>query len=147
MSMSYKGLFHPKNPSKYKGDSTNIIYRSLWELRLMTYLDAHPDVILWASEEFCIPYRSPLDGRVHRYFPDFWIKQKLPDGKIDTKVIEVKPFSQTKPPTVKSRKTKQYLHEVATWGINEAKWTAAKSFCDSKGWKFVIMTEKELGIK
>ncbi|NDG14842.1 MAG: head completion protein, partial [Betaproteobacteria bacterium] len=109
--------------------------------------DTHPDVMQWASEEFCIPYRSPIDGRVHRYFPDFWIKQRDKHGNIDIKVIEVKPLAQTKPPVPQTRKTKRYINEVVTWGINEAKWNAAKKFCDTKGWKFVVMTEKELGIK
>ena len=145
--MSYKGLFRPRNPAKYKGDASNIIYRSLWEMRLMSYLDAHPDVIQWASEEFSIPYRSPLDGRIHRYFPDFWVKQKGRDGKIEVRVIEVKPAKQTKPPVAQTKKTKKYITEVATWGINEAKWKAAISFCNDRGWKFSIMTEKELGIK
>ena len=70
MSKTYKGLFRPKNPSKYRGDPSNIIFRSSWELRFMTYLDAHPDVLEWSSEEFCIPYVSPIDGRIHRYFPE-----------------------------------------------------------------------------
>lgn len=113
----------------------------------MTYLDAHPDVLEWASEEFCIPYRSPLDGRIHRYFPDFWVKQRDRNGRIDVRVIEVKPAKQTKPPVVQKRKTKRYITEVATWGINEAKWNAAQDYCKQRGWKFSIMTEKELGIK
>lgn len=116
-------------------------------MRLMTYLDTHPDVLEWASEEFSIPYKSPLDGRIHRYFPDFWIKQRTPAGTLDIKVIEVKPAAQTKPPEVKTKKTKRYVTEVMTWGVNEAKWRAATAFCKDKGWKFVIMTEKELGIK
>jgi hypothetical protein len=36
---------------------------------------------------------------------------------------------------------------VTTWGVNEAKWKAAKEFCFNRGWKFQIFTEKELGIK
>ena len=75
--MSYKGRYIPKNPNKYKGDPTNIIYRSSWELKLMRYLDEHSDVVQWASEEFFIPYKSPIDGRYHRYFPDFWMKRKM----------------------------------------------------------------------
>lgn len=116
-------------------------------MRLMSYLDAHPDVLEWASEEFCIPYRSPLDGRVHRYFPDFWVKQRGRDGQTEVRVIEVKPAKQTKPPVVQKRRTKRYIQEVATWGINEAKWDAAQTYCKQRGWKFSIMTEKELGIK
>ena len=59
--MSYKGKYKPTNPSKYKGDPTNIIYRSLWERRLMSYLDKHPDVIQWSIEEFCIGYRNTIE--------------------------------------------------------------------------------------
>ena len=54
--MAYKGKFHPKNPGKYRGNTSNIIYRSMWELRFMRYLDSHPHVIEWASEEIIIPY-------------------------------------------------------------------------------------------
>lgn len=146
--MSYKGLFKPRNPSKYRGDPANIIYRSLWEMRLMTYLDAHKDVLEWASEEFSIPYISPIDGRVHRYYPDFWIRQRnRTTGAVEVRVIEVKPAKQTKPPPVQTRRTKRYISEVVTWGINEAKWKAATNYCNHRGWTFSIMTEKELGIK
>lgn len=145
--MSYKGYFRPKNPSKYKGDPTNIIYRSSWEVKLMSYLDAHPDVVQWASEELVIPYRSPLDNQIHRYFPDFWVKKRSSDGTIETLVIEVKPLKQTKEPTPSTKRTKQYIREVATWAINQAKWTAAKMYCEDRNWKFMTMTERDLGIK
>lgn len=146
--MSYKGLFKPKNPLKYKGNPTNIVYRSSWELKLMVYLDAHPDVISWASEEFFVPYRSPVDNKIHRYFPDFKVTKRKPDGLIETVVIEVKPRSQSIPPApLKGKKpTKRYLREVMTYGINEAKWKAAKEYCDDRKWRFMVMTEKELGI-
>jgi hypothetical protein len=149
--MSYKGFFKPKNPSRYKGDPTNIIYRSSWEFKLMTYLDVHPDVIEWSSEEFCIPYRSPIDGKIHRYFPDFHVKKKNATGETETVVIEVKPKNQVVPPNVVKTKTnkptKRYIREVMTYGVNEAKWKAAKAFCADRKWKFLIMTESELGIK
>lgn len=149
--MSYKGLFKPKNPGRYRGDPTNIVYRSSWEFKLMTYLDVHPDIIEWSSEEFCIPYRSPIDGRIHRYFPDFHVKKRSIDGIIETVVIEVKPKCQVNPPAVATTKTKKptkkYLREVMTYGINEAKWKAASAFCADRKWKFLIMTETELGIK
>ena len=140
--MSYKGKFRPQNPHKYNGDPTNIIYRSSWELKLMIYLDEHKDIIQWASEEFCIPYKSPIDGRMHRYFPDFWIKKR--SGRCI--LIEVKPYKQTQSPTVQKRKTKRYINEVKTFAINTYKWEAAKSFCDDRKWKFQILTEKELKI-
>ena len=147
MSKSYKGIFRPKTPSKYKGDPTNIIFRSSWELQFMTYLDAHPDVLEWSSEEFCIPYKSPIDGRVHRYFPDFWIKRKNIHGTIETVVVEIKPHAQTIEPKVQQRKTKRYIREVVTWGVNSAKWQAAMEFCKRRDWKFQILNEYHLGIK
>ena len=129
------------------GDPTNIVYRSGWEFALMRYLDKHPSVKQWASEEVIIPYRSPIDGRVHRYFPDFLVKQINSNGEKETILIEVKPKAQTKPPEKKSRVTKKYLNEVKTWGTNKAKWEAAEEYCKDRGWKFQIFTEDHLGIK
>jgi hypothetical protein len=143
--MSYKGWFRPKNANKYAGDPGNIVYRSLWELRVMKYLDENENVITWASEELSIPYVSPIDNKVHRYFPDFIVKALNKEKKEITMILEVKPEKQTRPPTQK-RKTKQYLQEVVTYAINEAKWNAAELFCKEHGWKFKIITEKELGL-
>ena len=142
--MSYKGWFTPRNPSKYKGDATNIVYRSSWELRVMKYLDEQPNVIWWASEELPIPYKSPIDQKVHRYFPDFVAKIRQPDREV-TVVMEVKPHKQTQLPTQK-RKTQKFLQEVATYAVNQEKWRAADLFCKEHGWKFMLITEKELGL-
>ena len=144
---TYKGFFRPKNPKKYQGDPNNIVYRSRWELKLMMYLDDHKDVIAWSSEELIIPYRSPIDGKIHRYFPDFKVTKINSDGNKETVLIEVKPLAQTKPPEKKQTITKRYITEVKTWGVNEAKWKAAQSFCADRGWSFHIFTERELGIK
>ena len=145
--MSYRGYFKPRNPSKYHGDPSNIIYRSSWEAKLMKYLDDHPDVIQWSSEEIAIPYRSPIDNKIHRYFPDFKVKKRNSVGIVETLMIEVKPKSQTVPPKVQKKPTKRYVNEVFTWGINSAKWKAAQQYCEERKWKFVIMTEDQLGIK
>lgn len=147
MRMAYKGIFRPVNTAKYKGDPTKIIYRSRWEFMVMQKLDAHPDVLAWSSEEIIIPYISPLDGKKHRYFPDFWFRKKNPDNTVEEILVEVKPASQTKPPTAqKGKPTKRYITEVATWGINSSKWQSAEAYCKAKGWKFVIITEHELGL-
>ena len=125
--MSYKGKFRPKNPNKYKGNPSNIIYRSLLERRFMVYLDNNPSILKWQSEEIIIPYVSPVDNRVHRYFPDFYIKYKNSDGKIIEELIEVKPFNQCSPPNPKKKLTKtgrtskRYLKEVQTYIVNDAK--------------------------
>jgi hypothetical protein len=145
--MLHQGYFKPKNPQKYKGDPTNIIYRSGWELKFMFYVDSHPEIIEWGSEEFSIPYRSPIDGRIHRYFPDFYLKKITKDGKPQTLIIEIKPLKQTIEPQKTNKKTKRYINEVMTWGVNEAKWRAAAVYCNDRAWKFEILTEKELGIK
>lgn len=143
----YQGRFKPRNPQKYRGNISNIVYRSSWELKLMYRLDSDDQIISWGSEENPIPYRSPLDNRIHRYFPDFIVTKLNKDGKRETLMIEVKPFKQTQVPERKERVTKKYLTEVKTWGINEAKWKAAKEYCKDRGWKFLILTEYELGIK
>lgn len=115
----------------------------------MMYLDAHPDVISWGSEEVIVPYVSPIDSRYHRYFPDFVVRKRNRNGTIETVMIEVKPYSQTIPPKIQNQRTKKYLKEVQTWGVNDAKWKAARKFCadPTRNWRFVIMTEHELGIK
>lgn len=142
-----KGFFKPKNPKKYKGDSTNIVFRSSWELKLMMYLDIHEDVIKWGSEEIIIPYRSPIDNKIHRYFVDFIVTKINKDGKKETILIEVKPFRQTKEPLKPKKMSKKFLTEVKDWGVNTAKWKAAEEFCKDRGWQFKIFTEYELGIK
>lgn len=145
MAYDYKqGKFTPKFPNKYIGDSTNIVYRSGWERRVMQSLDDNTNVIRWASEEVIIPYISPIDNRPHRYFPDFYVEAKNPDGSIKKMLLEVKPAAQTQPPKTPKRKTKRYITEVMTWGVNEAKWKAAQEFCLDKGWEFRLITESEL---
>jgi hypothetical protein len=144
---TYKGYFKPKNPKKYKGDPTNIIYRSSWECKLMIRLDEDPNVISWGSEEIIIPYRSPIDNKIHRYFVDFIVTKINKEGIKETILIEVKPEKQTKPPKIQKNITRKYITEVKTWGVNEAKWKAAKEYCDDRKWKFYIFTEKELGVK
>ena len=144
--MSYKGKYYPSFPRKYKGDPTNIIYRSLWERKFMVYCDKNDNILEWASEEIAIPYRSPVDNRVHRYFPDFYMKVKERGGKIKRYVIEVKPAKQTKPPVKPKRQTKGYIREAYEYAKNQAKRKMAREFCADRQWEFKVVTEKELGI-
>ena len=139
---TYKGKFRPKNPQKYKGDPTKIIFRSLWERDCMLYFDNNNKILEWSSEEIIIPYRSPIDGKLHRYFPDFLIKTKN-----DTTLIEVKPFKQTIEPKAQKRLTKSYLYEVQTFGINSSKWESAKEYCKDQGMEFKIFTEDHINPK
>ena len=144
--MSYKGKYKPSLPSKYKGDPTNIISRSLWERKFMVYCDQTTNVLEWGSEEIALPYRSPIDNRIHRYFPDFYIKVRENTGRIKKYLIEVKPKKQCMEPKVQKKKTKSYVYEVYEYAKNQAKWKAAKSFCQDRQWEFKILTENELGI-
>lgn len=144
--MAYSGIFKPTNPQKYVGDPTNIIWRSTWECRVMTWLDKNPNVVSWASEELIVPYVSPVDGRYHRYFPDFLVKVKDKTGKTKTMMLEVKPKKQTQAPPQQKRITKRYITEVTTWGVNQAKWKAATEFCLDRGWEFKVITEDHLGL-
>ena len=144
--MAYSGKFSPKNTNKYLGDPTSVWYRSLWERRVMVRLDDDPIVIEWSNEEIIIPYLSPIDGRWHRYFPDFFVRVKNRHGVQEAMILEVKPLKQAVPPQVKKRITRQYIQEVATYGINEAKWKAATEYCKDRNWSFKVITEKDLGI-
>lgn len=142
--MAYKTKYKTQNPSKYIGNPTNIICRSLWERRVCKYLDENVNVIRWGSEELAIPYYSPVDKKMHRYYPDFIAEIKSPDGSVRTYVIEVKPKKQTKAPEKKKKQTKSYIRECMTFAVNEAKWKSANEVCEQKGWNFIILTEDDI---
>ena len=144
--MSYKGRYTPTKPKKYKGDPRNIVYRSLWERKFMVYCDTSDAIIEWGSEEIIIPYLSPKDGRIHRYFPDFYIKVKQADGTIKKMVIEVKPKVQCSPPKEPKRRTRRWMNEVITYSVNDAKWKYATEWCTDNGMEFKILNEDHLGI-
>lgn len=138
----YQGKYIVKNPQKYMGDVSNVIYRSSWELKFLNWCDNNPHVVKFSSEETIIPYVSPIDNKPHRYFVDF--KIVLSTGK--TYLIEIKPASQTVPP-VGTKKTKRLLQETATFLVNQAKWHAAERFANSRGWEFKVLTEYDIGLK
>ena len=145
--MAYSGKYKPINPQKYKGNPTRIIYRSLWERKFMVFCDNNSSIIEWGSEEVIIPYKCPTDGRVHRYYPDFYIKLKSKSGPIKKYLIEVKPKKQVKGPDENpKRKTASWKREVLTYIKNRAKWDAAKDFCEDRQMKFLILTEDHLGV-
>ena len=142
-----KSKYKPEYPKKYKGDPNNIICRSSWERVFCRYCDRNRNILEWGSEEVIVPYRSPIDNRYHRYFPDFYIKIKESNGKIKKMIIEIKPFKQCIEPKVKQRKTKGYIYEVVEYAKNQAKWNAAKEWCLDRNYEFKVLTENELGIK
>ena len=141
MRKSYKGLYKPTNPKKYVGDTKMIVYRSLLERRFMRYCDLNEDILYWASEELPVRYYNPLDKKYHRYFPDFVVKTV----NNEKYMIEIKPSRQVAKPKPPKKKTKSYMRESFEYIKNQAKWQAAKSYCDDKGMKFKLITEKDLG--
>lgn len=112
----------------------------------MVWCDKNENVLEWGSEEIVIPYISPVDNRVHRYFPDFYVRARTRSGGIEKYIIEVKPKSQTKPPTKQKRITRRFITEVKTYAVNEAKWKAAREYCADRRMEFLILTEVELKI-
>jgi len=141
-----QGRFIPRNTKKYNGNNIkDIRFRSGWERKAMVFFDLNPNIIEWSSESVVIPYISPIDGRKHRYFPDFLVKLRTKDGTIKTCLYEVKPAAQTRPPKQK-KKTKRFLAETHTWVVNSAKWEAAMRYSEHMGWEFTLLTENELGI-
>lgn len=139
-----KGVYKLKNPNKYMGDAKNIVYRSSWELKFLNWCDRNENILKFSSEETVIPYVCPTDGKLHRYFVDARIIVKTKTNEVKTYLIEIKPSKQTVPPKYPGRKTKRYLTECATFMKNRAKWNAATKYAEDRGWKFVILTEKEL---
>jgi len=143
---TYKGRYSVRHPKKYKGNISNIVYRSSWELRFMKWCDMNESVLEWGSENVVIPYKSPVDKRVHRYFVDFYIKVKNKDGQVHKYLVEIKPSKFTKPPEKPKRKTKHFIQEVFTYGVNQAKWKAADEYCKDRKMKFLVITENDLGL-
>ena len=141
MAKSYRGLYRPTNPKKYVGNTKQIVYRSLLERRFMRYCDLNEDILYWASEELPVRYYNPLDKKYHRYFPDFVVKTV----NNEKYMIEIKPSRQVAKPKPPKKKTKSYMRESFEYIKNQAKWQAAKSYCDDNGMKFKLITEKDLG--
>lgn len=136
--MAFRARFIPRNPEKYVGDLEKIFARSSWELSVMKYFDSKPSVIRWGSEEVVIPYLSPADNKVHRYFPDFFVEYKDIDGNILKEIVEVKPLHESEEKYAKSDRSKSALE------VNEAKWKSASLYCESRGMKFRVITEKSI---
>ena len=139
--MAYSGRYKVKNPKKYDGDHTDVVYRSLWEKHAFKWCDDNPKVVKWSSEEVIIPYLYEVDKRYHRYFMD--LKLIMEDGS--TWLVEIKPDKERKPPT--GKRTKRYINEAMTFVKNQNKWKAADEYAKDRGWHFVIWTEKNEPLK
>lgn len=137
MAKYSQGEFTPKNPQKLIGNARPI-YRSSWELGMMTFLDSHPNVIQWASESIRIPYVNPLTGAKSQYVPDFLVMYQDKNGNKRIELVEVKPKKEAMLESAKSKRDKAFLL------LNTAKWAACQIFCKKHGLTFRIITEDDL---
>jgi len=137
------GEYTVENPNKYIG-TKNPKYRSSWEEKFLYWCDHSPKIYKWGYECLDITYYSPIDNKVHRYFPDFYLEIYDVKNNLNKYIVEVKPYKQTIPPKIPKRKTKNYLISVQTYITNQCKWEAANKFCASKNIKFKIITENEI---
>jgi len=146
MAKFRQGIYYPTHKEKYHGRKP-IIWRSSWELKFMRWADNNPNVISWSSESVVIPYIKPTDGKLHRYFVDNTATLKDSQGKLHKYLIEIKPSKALYPPKKTPRKRQTtYIKECYSFAINQAKFESAKAWAKKKGYKFVILTEKELNI-
>jgi hypothetical protein len=142
-----QGIFNPRHPEKYRG-SLPIYYRSNMELNALRMLDNNPNVLTYGSESVIIPYTSPLDGRLHRYFVDLVAALKDKTGIIKKLLIEVKPSKMLLPPVFSNRKSvNTLLYENKQYALNMAKFDAAKQWCKKHNYIFIILTEREIAPK
>lgn len=144
MGKYYQGKYTVLNENKYEGDAANVTFRSSWEYRAFVYCDNESKILSWASEEVIIPYISPIDRKMHRYFMDLKITRMDAYGRKVVTLVEIKPEKETLPPVKKGKSSKRYAEELRTFLVNKAKWAAAEKFCMEHGWNFVIWTENNL---
>jgi len=141
-----QGVYHPVHREKYIGNRIPE-YRSSWELKFCQWCDKNTNVLEWGSESIIIPYKSPVDGKVHRYYVDNIITLKE-GSNVVRYLVEIKPHKQTQPPVVSKRKKQStILYEKATYAVNQAKWDAARQYAKQRNINFIILTENELNIK
>lgn len=143
--MPKQGIFKPKHPEKYRGDPKRIVYRSWLEFKVMRRLDERDDVVWWASEEQAIPYYNPVKKRPARYFPDVICAFRQPDGSEQVWMVEIKPAKECVPPKWgKRRNRRKFIAEGYTYEQNQAKWAAAEAFCRKRGWRWTVLTDKQI---
>lgn len=135
--MARTGFYELKNPHKYLGVNRKLKYRSMWERNIMKWCDMEHNIIRWSYEQIIIPYKSPIDKRNHKYYPDFYIERSNEKG-IEKFLLEVKPQNQVINPAKKAKAT---IYEMKTYAVNEAKWIAALRYCKKRNLTFKIITE------
>lgn len=137
---AYSGVYTLVNKDKYKGDPSEVHWRSSWERLTFKWCDLNPDVLWWSSEKHLVPYKCKTDGKVHTYYTDLSVG--LTNGK--TLLVEIKPKYQTLRPLKKNKSKERFTREVMVWAKNVSKWEAATSYANSKGMSFRIWTEETL---
>lgn len=135
-----------KNRDRYRGQNKIIEFKSSMELSFVRYLDAHPHIHWWNYEETIIPYKNPIDHRMHKYFPDFRMNYTTARGTVQEAIVEIKPLYELAEKPALSEKNPMKVNEaiVAEHAINRAKWSACRTYCERNNIKFIFLTEKEL---
>lgn len=122
----------------------HVNYKSSLELKAIRYCDYNKHIVKWSLEPFNIRYLKPTDGKVHRYYIDFFIEFSTGDKFL----VEVKSKGETVPPKKPKKATDKsimrYQKAIQTYAVNCAKWEAAKKFAQERGLRFVILSEEEL---
>lgn len=143
-----QGYFIPRNPGKYAGDVSKIIYRSSWEFKFLTYCDNSESVVEYSSEPVGIPYFNPILKKECTYWIDCYMATKDPDGNLKKWLIEIKPGKYLTPPVAPERLTEKqtlnFVRGAKLYVINQAKFNAAKIYAANNGMKFGIITENFL---
>ena len=140
-----QGYYQLLNPVKYIGDPNKIIFRSSWEKKFAIYCDTDERILHWASEPIAIPYLNPVLGEMKPYNIDFYIKVKHEDSYKEY-LVEVKPSRQLQPPVkptgiITVKRMTAYTEQLKIYLTNLAKFNAAKTYAESRGWKFIVVTE------
>ena len=143
-----QGYYEPQNPDKYIGP-TPIIYRSSWERKFCIMCDNKESVLKWSSEPVVIKYRWSKDGKEHKYYPDFYMKTIGENDEPPVEwLVEIKPEAQIKkplPPKTKSKKAlNSYKFLAEAYIKNRDKYAYATAWCENRGWRFIVLTEKTL---
>ena len=133
-----QGIYVPKNPEKYIGKNKPK-YRSGWEFTFMQFCDNNKNVLKWASEAISIPYRSPLNGKIKNYIPDFFVVYQNKNGQQIAEVVEIKPKKQS---LIESKVAS--AKDRAVVAVNHAKWAAAMAYCKQANLTFRVITEDDL---
>lgn len=163
-SVTHQGYYRNlKNPEKYIGDKSLIIYRSSWEFSFCKWCDASPSIIRWSSEPIKVPYynrvdkldeckkygldpNNPKNWVVKNYNVDFWCEIKKSDDSIEKWFIEIKPKDKLRKPVPPKqgcslKEQKRFNNLAKEYLINEAKWAAMDEFAKKNNAKFFVFTE------